>query len=77
MVKVTTIEPDHKVQLPPEWVQELGLHGIIALEKAAEGILVRPCSGMSWDDVFADKLPLGSHVTPLDLPEVSGDDYLF
>jgi hypothetical protein len=77
MVKVTTIEPDHKVQLPPEWVEELGLHGTIALEKAADGIIVRPCSGVTWDDVFADKLPLGSQVGELDLPEVSGDDYLF
>ncbi len=32
MVKVTTIEPDRKVQLPSEWVEELGLHGTIALE---------------------------------------------
>ena len=32
MVKVTTIEPDHKVQLPSEWVEELlqacQLHGV-------------------------------------------------
>ena len=77
MVKVTTIEPDHKVQLPSEWVEELGLHGAIALEKAAGGIIVRSCPGVTWDDVFADKLPLGSDVGALDLPEVSGDDYLF
>ncbi len=77
MVTVTTIEPDQKVQLPPDWVEELGLHGTIALEKAADGIIVRPCSGGTGDDVFADKLPVGSHVGALDLPEVSGDDYIF
>jgi hypothetical protein len=77
MVKVTTIEPDHKVQLPSEWVEEFGLHGTIALEKAADGIMVRPCLGVTWDDVFADKLSLGSHVGEFELPEVTGDDYLF
>ena len=77
MVKVTTIEPDHKIQLPSEWVEEFGLHGTIALEKAEGGIIVRPCSGVTWDDVFADKLPLGSHVGAIDLIEMSGDDYLF
>jgi hypothetical protein len=77
MVKVTTIESDHKVQLPSEWVEEFGLHGTIALEKAAGGIIVRPCSGVTWDDVFADKLPVGVRAGALDLREVSGDDYLF
>lgn len=76
MVKVTTIESDHKIQLPPEWVDELGLHGFIALEKGPWGITVRPCN-MTWDEVFADKLRVGSNVTALDLSEVSGDDYLF
>ncbi len=47
MVKVTTIEPDHKVQLPSEWIEELGLHGTIVLEKAADGIIVRPSSGFT------------------------------
>ena len=77
MVKVTTIEPDHKVQLPSEWVEEFGLHGTAALEKAADGIMVRPCSGVTWDDVFADELSLSAHVGALDLPEVSGDDFVF
>lgn len=77
MVKVTTIEPDHKVQLPSEWIEELGLHGLITLEKGAEGITLRPCSNITWDEVFADKLPLGSPDTEPDLSEVSGDDCLF
>jgi hypothetical protein len=76
MLKVTTIESDHKVQLPSDWVEEFGLHGLIALEKAAEGIIVRRCSTATWDDVFAEKLPIGSPATAADLPELSGDDYL-
>ncbi len=76
-MKVTTIESDHKVQLPPEWVNELGLHGLVGLEKSSDGIIVRPCSNITWDEVFADKLPTGSHVAALDLSEVSGDDYVF
>jgi hypothetical protein len=77
MVKVTTIESDHKVQLPSEWVEELGLHGLISLEKKAGEISVRPCSDVTWDDVFAEKVSLGTHTAESDSPEVSGDDYLF
>jgi len=77
MVKVTAIESDHTIQLPPEWVEELGLHGFITLEKRPEGIVVRRCSNIPWDEVFADKLRVGSHVMAPDLSEVSGDDHLF
>jgi hypothetical protein len=75
-VKLSTIESDHKVQLPLEWVEELGLHGFVALEKGPNGIIVRSCSDITWDEVFADKLFVGSCVTAPDLSEVSGDDYL-
>jgi len=76
-VKIATIQADHKIQLPPEWVDELGLHGFATLEKDKDGILVRPCSSTCWDEVFAEKLPIGSQIATLDLSEVSGDDYLF
>lgn len=74
---VTTIEPDHKVQLPPEWVAELGIQGRVLLEKGAGEITVRPCSATTWDEIFAEKLPLGLQTPSADLPEVSGDDYIF
>jgi hypothetical protein len=47
-----------------------------ALEKTAEGILVRPCRAVTWDEVFADKLPMGQQPSVLDLSDVSGDDLL-
>jgi len=31
----------------------------------------------TWDDVFAQKLPMGRQPFALDLSEVSGDDFLF
>ncbi len=74
-MKVTSIESDHKVQLPPEWVEELGFNGLVALEKGAGEITLRPCSAASWDDVFSEKLAMGTQTTVSDLPEVSGDDY--
>ncbi len=77
MVKVTAIESDDKVRLPHEWVEEFGLHGFIALEKAAEGIIVRRCPDLTWEEVFADKLTIKSSGAERDLSEVSGDDYLF
>ncbi len=72
---VTTIESDHKVQLPSEWVAELGLQGRVALEKRAGEITVRPCSATTWDEVFSKKIPLGPQTAVSDLPELSGDDY--
>ena len=77
MVKVTTIETYHKIQLPSEWVEELGLQGLISLEKKAGEISVRPCSAISWDEVFADKLSFGTNSAVSNVIEVSGDDYLF
>lgn len=76
-MKITTIQPDHKIQLPAEWVAELGLQGFAALERDRDGIVIRPLPNVTWDEVFADKLPVGSHVTALDSSEVSRDDYLF
>ena len=76
-MKIAALEADHKIQLPAEWVDELGLHGFAELEMGPEGIVVRRCSQVTWDDVFADKLTVGSDTTTPDLGEVSGDDYLF
>ena len=75
-MKITPIEPDHKIQLPADWATELGLEHIAALEKTAEGILVRPCRSVTWDEIFADKLPMGQQPSVLDLSDVSGDDLL-
>ena len=75
-MKITPVEPDHRIQLPADWVAELGLEHIVALEKTAEGILVRPCRAATWDEIFADKLPMGQQLSALDLSDVSGDDLL-
>jgi hypothetical protein len=76
-MKITPVEPGHKIQLPADWVTELGLEYLAALEKTAEGILVRPCHAATWDEIFADKLPVGQQPCALDLSDVSGDDLLF
>lgn len=76
-MRIATLEADHRIQLPAEWVDELGLHGFAELEKGPDGIFVRPCSQMTWDIVFADKLPIGSAVMTPDSCEDCGDDYLF
>jgi hypothetical protein len=74
---IAMIDSEHRIQLPAEWVQALGLEGQAALEKTAEGILVRPCRPATWDAVFADKLPVGAPPEAEDALEVSGDDLLF
>jgi hypothetical protein len=56
--------------------QFLQIH-VGALEKTAVGILVRPCRTATWDEIFADKLPMGQPLLALDLSAVRGDDLLF
>jgi len=76
-MKITPVETGYKIQLPAEWAAEFGLETVAALEKTAEGILVRPCPLVTWNEIFADKLPMGQQPSALDLSEVSGDDFLF
>jgi len=73
---IAPIEAGHRVQLPADWAAELGLEHVAALEKTTRGIWVLPCPTRTWDEVFADKLPLGPQPSALDLSEVSGDDLL-
>jgi hypothetical protein len=53
------VEPGYRVQLPVEWARGLGLEGTAQLEKTADGILIRPCRPLTWDEVFANKLTNG------------------
>jgi hypothetical protein len=75
-MRIIAVEAGHKIQLPAEWAAEFGLEKIAALEKIPEGILVRSCPTATWDQIFADKLPMGQQPSALDLSEVSGDDLL-
>jgi hypothetical protein len=42
VMKITPVEPGHRIQLPADWAAELGLEHSAAPEKTVEGILVRP-----------------------------------
>src|SRR4051812_11735493 len=57
---ITSIDADHRVQLPAEWAEALGLRDHVTLERTADGILVRPSPRFTWDDIFANKLVIGS-----------------
>jgi bifunctional DNA-binding transcriptional regulator/antitoxin component of YhaV-PrlF toxin-antitoxin module len=77
-VKVTTVEPGYRVQLPAEWAAELGLRDFVTLERASGGILVRPYPAVTWDEVYADKLiPTRSPAGEEGVETVDGDDLLF
>jgi hypothetical protein len=69
------IEPGNRIQLPADWVKALGLQGQVALDKTPDGILVRPSPPVTWDDVFATKLPISHGTTDLPEVEVSNHDY--
>ena len=75
-MRITPLETGRKIQLPAEWVIELGLEQIAVLEKTAEGILIRPRRATTWDEIFAKKLKIGQQPDS-DFSEVSGDDLLF
>lgn len=78
-MEITALEPGNRIQLPDEWAQALGLRGLVALDKTPEGILVRPCPQMSWDEFFATPLQIGSPPPTLEEGEleVTRDDLLF
>ena len=74
-MKTLRLESDYKIELPPDWVVELGLESGIVLERTHDGILIRPYPVQTWDEIYAEKLKIG-HTSALDLSEVSGDDLI-
>lgn len=75
-MKTLTLETDHKIKLPLDWVKELGLESGVVLERTDDGILIRPYTAQTWDEIYAEKLKMGDP-SALDLSEVSGDDLIF
>ncbi len=75
-MKTLALETDYKIKLPLDWVKEFGLESGIVIERTDDGILIRPCTVQTWDEVYAEKLIIGN-TSALDLSEVSGDDLIF
>jgi hypothetical protein len=76
VTKLAPVQPGNRIELPSEWMAEMGLDAYAALEKTSEGILVHACSVGSWDDVFAQKLRIGSAAGTVEAVEVTGDGVL-
>jgi hypothetical protein len=72
----TPIEPGDRVRLPADWLDALGLRGVVLLDRTADGILIRPCPPHSWDQIFADKLTTQPGAGGDDC-QVTRDDLLF
>lgn len=75
-MKTLSLETDHKIKLPLDRVKALGLKSGVVLEKTNDGILIRPYTAQTWDEVYVEKLKMGTPAA-LDLSEVSGDDLIF
>ena len=75
-MKTLSLETDHKIKLPLDWVKELGLESGVVIERTDDGILIRPHAVQTWDEIYAEKLKMGNP-SALDLSEVSGDDLIF
>jgi hypothetical protein len=76
MTKVTPVEAGNRIELPADWVAELGLSQYAALERTEAGILVQACLGSSWDEVFARKLQIHPPSAASEELQVTGDDVL-
>jgi hypothetical protein len=76
---ITPVEPGNRVQLPADWASALGLHGLVALDRTSNGILVRALPPTTWDDIFGTRLTIGSAPPEAiaDAVEGKGDDFLF
>ena len=75
-MKTLALETGYKIKLPLDWVKELGLDSGVVIERTGDGILIRPSTTQTWDNVYARKLKMGTP-SVLDLSEVSGDDLIF
>jgi hypothetical protein len=77
--QTTLMEPGNLIQLPTDWADALGLRGLVTLERTDVGILIRPASRLTWDDIFATRLSVrpGDTATEPEVAEVSGDDLIF
>ena len=75
-MKTLALETDHKIKLPLDWVKELGLESCVVIERVEDGILIRPYTAQTWDEIYAEKLKM-EDASALDLSEVSGDDLIF
>ena len=75
-MRALSLETDYKIKLPIDWVKELGLESGIVIERTDDGILIRPYTAQTWDEIYAEKLKIGTP-SALDLSEVSGDDLIF
>ena len=77
--QLTPVEAGNRIQLPAEWAEALGLHNQVILDRTNEGIFVRPCPPITWNEIFATKLIIGSAPPQEndDTLELTGDDFLF
>ena len=75
-MKYIPTESNCTIKLPVAWVKELKLESGAMLEKTVDGILIRPYTTHTWDEIYAKKLKIGNP-SLMDISEVSGDDLIF
>ena len=59
-MKTLALETNYKIKLPLNWVKELGLESGVVIERTDDGILIRPPTARTWDEVYAEKLKMGN-----------------
>ena len=72
---VAVLEEGNRIQLPSEWVAEIGLSDKAELERVAGGIFIHSPARSSWDELLRNKLQIAEAKT--DEAELSDDDCLY
>jgi hypothetical protein len=75
MSVITSIELGNRIQLPADWLAELGVREKVVLERTIEGIVIRPVPS-TWDEGFANPLTIGQVPYETEI-EDNQDDLLF
>ena len=74
---VAVLEEGNRIQLPSEWVAEIGLSDKAELERVAGGIFIHSPARSPWDELFRNKLQISEPNAQTDEAELSDDDCLY
>ena len=74
---VAVLEEGNRIQLPSEWVTEIGLSEKAELERVAGGIFIHSPARSSWNELFRTKLHLPPPSAITDELEFNDDDSLY
>jgi hypothetical protein len=76
------LENGNRVQIPQEWIEEIGFGAEAEIVRSGKGVLILPKTDspgrkVTWDDLPSLRVRAGVLPAEGDDWELTGDDYLF